>query len=210
VEYVFGCGCARGTTQCDPALAGFDLQVDCLGRQLRANLDAVAASGHTPSGWAPGVAMSTLDGARVTPKDASTAALYDYAPLVAYQKAGGSWLFWNVWEKYATFLGYKGAGSVATPTASIGDACTVSGNCAFTGGVCATNYPGGLCTAVCTGTCPSDPSSTPAFCADFQGQGGFCLPVCNPNASACRTGYSCLRVAQFGDGGAGAYVCSPQ
>ena len=209
VEYVFGCGCARGNSACDPALAGFDLQVDCLGRALRASLDEVAANGKTASGWGPKIASNTLDNIRVTPADASTAALYQYTPYVDSGKAGGNWLFWNLWQKYAQAIGYKGAGS-ATSTATIGAPCTSTGTCSFTGGICATNYPGGLCTASCTGTCPTDASGTSAFCADFQGQGGFCLPICNPNASACRSGYSCLKVAQFGDATQTANVCTPQ
>jgi hypothetical protein len=209
VEYVFGCGCAEAQSSCDPALAGFDVQVDCLGSALRESLGAVAANGHTDGGWAPNVAMTTLDGVRVTPKDASTAALYQYTPRVAQGGAGGNWLFWNLWQKYAAALAYKGATGSAAPTASIGDACTVDGNCAYQGGVCATNYPGGLCTATCTAVCPTDPSNAAAFCANFQGQGGYCLPVCNPSAPACRAGYTCERVAEFGDAGTGQYVCTP-
>src|SRR5258706_5613827 len=34
VEYAFGCGC-DGKGKCDPKLAGFDVQVECLARQLR-------------------------------------------------------------------------------------------------------------------------------------------------------------------------------
>ena len=46
VEYVFNCGCAQPQASCDPALAGFDLQVDCLGR-------ARSARASTP--WPPAV-----------------------------------------------------------------------------------------------------------------------------------------------------------
>jgi len=208
VEYVFGCGCADGAGDCDPSLAGFDVQVDCFASALRESLDAVAASGHTDGGWGPGIAMTTLDGFRLTPADASTAALYQYTPAVDQGAAGGNWLFWNLWQKYASALGYKGT-TTTQATASIGDACTSSGQCAYARGVCATNYPGGLCTAACTVTCPTDASSTPAFCASFAGQGGFCLPVCNPSAPACRSGYTCESVAAFEDGGAGQYVCTP-
>lgn len=206
VEYVFGCGCAAGQSSCDPALAGFDVQVDCLGRALRQSLDEVSAQKHTSGGWGPGIAMTTLDGARVTPSDASTAALYQYTPLVDVNKAGGNWLFWNLWQKYAVALQYAGPPST-TPTTWIGDPCTVDGNCSFPNGVCATNLPGGLCTVSCTSDCPTNPSRGPSYCADFQGQGGFCLPVCNPAAPACRQGYSCQRVAKFGDATQGEYVC---
>jgi hypothetical protein len=209
VEYVFNCGCATAQASCDPAKAGFDVQVECLANSLRASLDAVAATGHTDGGWTPGSPLLTLDGVSVTPADASTAAIYQYIPTVAFGKAGGTWLFWNLWKKYAAALKYAGGGGSAPSTSSIGDACTVSGNCAFTGGVCATNYPGGLCTATCTGQCPTDAAHTPAFCADFQGQGGYCLPICNPNASACRSGYTCQSVAQFGSTTTAQYVCAP-
>ncbi len=209
VEYVFNCGCAESQTSCDPLKAGFDVQVSCLGNALRESLDAIAATGHTDGGWAPSTPSTTLDGAKVKPSDASTAAIYQYLPTVAVGKAGGTWLFWNLWKKYAAALKYAGASGAVTPTATIGDACTVSGNCGYDGGVCATNYPGGLCTATCTTTCPTDPSKTPAFCADFQGQGGYCLPICNPSASACRAGYTCQQIAEFGSATVAQYVCSP-
>jgi hypothetical protein len=209
VEYVFNCGCAEAQTSCDPLKAGFDVQVSCLGNALRESLTALAASGHTDGGWAVGTTTRTLDGVNVKPADTSTAAVYQYIPTVASGKAGGTWLFWNLWKKYAAALKYAGASGAVTPTASIGDACTVTGNCGYAGGVCATNYPGGLCTAACTSTCPTDTSGTAAFCADFQDQGGYCLPICNPSASACRTGYTCQRVAQFGSATTGQYVCSP-
>jgi hypothetical protein len=153
--------------------------------------------------------MTTLGGKRVTPADASTAAIYQYVPSVAVGASGGTWLFWNLWNKYAAALKYAGAGGVVTPTATIGDSCTASGNCGYDGGICATNYPGGLCTAACTGECPTVGTGPAAFCADFQTQGGYCLPVCNPSASACRTGYSCEQVAQFGNATVGQNVCAP-
>jgi hypothetical protein len=209
VEYVFNCGCATAQASCDPLQAGFDVQVECLANQLRQSLDAVASSGHTAGGWGPGISSLTLDGVRVTPADASTAAVYEHIPTIAAGKSGGTWMFWNLWQKYAAALKYAGGGTAVSPTASIGDACTASGECGFVGGVCATNYPGGLCTAACSGQCPTDSKGTVAFCADFQQQTGYCLPVCNPSASACRQGYSCVKVAQFGDATQGEYVCSP-
>jgi hypothetical protein len=211
VEYVFNCGCAAGRTSCDPALAGFDVQIDCFGRALRASLAEITTQGRTSGGWAPATTMTTLDGVKVTPVDASTAALYQYTPAVDVGKAGGSWLFWNLWQKYASALSYfGGSGGGGTATAWIGDACTVDGNCGYTGGVCATNYPGGLCTTTCTTDCPSDPTRVASFCADFSGQGGYCLPVCNPAASACRTGYACQRVTKFNDATQAENVCVPQ
>ncbi len=176
VEYVFNCGCATAQASCDPAQTGFAAQVECLASQFRQSLDEVAANGHTAAGWGPGIASTTLDDAHVTPADASTAAVYQYIPTVAVGAGGGTWLFWNLWKKYAGALKYAGGGVVATPTASIGDGCTVDGNCAFQGGVCATNYPGGLCTATCTGQCPIGPGGRAAFCADFQQEGDTAFP----------------------------------
>ena len=210
VEYVFGCGCASGHTDCDPSLAGFDVQVDCFGRALRASLSQVASQGQTAGGWGPSAEKATLDGVTVTPVDASTAALYQYTPYVKTNATGGNWMFWNLWQKYATAMNYAGGAPVPPTGAWIGDACSSNGTCSYTGGGCATNYPGGLCTASCTGTCPSDPSKVAAFCADFQSQGGFCLPVCNPSAPACRKGYACQQVAEFGDATQSAYACVPQ
>lgn len=209
VEYAFGCGCI-GPGQCDAAYAGFDVQVDCVGAALRESLDAVAATGRTDGGWGPGVNGTTLDGVAVTPKDDSTAALYQYTPVVAVGQAGGNWLFWNLWRKYASFAGYGGAKS--TPQGPwIGDPCAADSACVYgaTAGTCATMFPGGLCTLACTGSCPSAMGEAQTFCADFGMQGGFCLAVCNPADPQCRTGYACKSVVQTGSPGTSKYVCFP-
>ena len=210
VEYVFGCGCT-GSGSCDPAMAGFDRQVDCLGRALRTSLDAIAANGQTAGHWGPGIASLTLDGQTVTPVDASTAALYDYTPTVALEKSGGNWLFWNVWQNYTLALGYGGGVPSSSPNGAwIGDACTTDPSCSVPSGICVTNYPSGLCTIGCTSDCPTDSAHGPSFCADFPGQGGFCLAVCNLGAPACRAGYKCEKVAKFGDATVSEAVCLPQ
>lgn len=210
VEFAFGCGCiAPG--QCDAAYAGFDVQVDCLGAALRESLDAVAATGKTDGGWGPGIASTTLDGVTVTPKDDSTAGLYQYTPVVAQGQPGGNWLFWNLWRKYAAYAGYGGAKS-APQGAWIGDACSASGACVYgaTAGTCATQFPGGLCTLSCTGSCPTAMGEAGTFCASFGAQGAFCLAVCDPADPQCRTGYGCKSVAQGGNGGTSGYVCFPE
>ncbi len=207
VEYAFGCGC-EAPGNCDPSYAGFDVQVGCLGAALRVSLDAVAATGKTADGWGPGIAATTLDGVQVTPKDDSTSALYQYTPVVATGSAGGSWLFWNLWRKYAAAAGYTGA----KPGAAIwiGDACEGNAACVLgsTQGTCATQFPGGLCTIACTASCPSAVGQPPSFCADFGAQGGFCLEVCNPADVQCRQGYTCKSVQQAG-GTATQSVCFP-
>jgi hypothetical protein len=206
VEYVFRCGCLQ-TGNCLENLAGFDRQVDCLGRQLRAALDEIKSSHtqRTVSGWGPKVATTSMDDISVTPANQSTAALYDQIPRVNQDGAGGTWLFWNIWQLYAPKLDYAGpVGSIDGRW--IGEPCAVDSACGFDNAVCATNYPQGLCTASCTGDCPSDPAKPQAYCAKFK-QNGFCFAVCNPAAPNCRPGYRCDHVAGMKDGDTG-YVCS--
>ncbi len=210
VDFAFGCGCdAPGS--CDPTYAGFDVQVACLASSLRDDLDAIAATGTTAGGWGPGVTATTTDGVQVTPKDDSTAALYQYTPVVAVGKAGGNWLFWNLWQGFTRALGYTPPAAPTGPTSWIGDACTGSGTCVYAGtaGLCATQFPGGLCTLSCTSSCPSSPTEVQTFCADFGSQGSFCLAVCNPQDPQCRSGYTCKSVAQAGGDAGTQYVCFP-
>jgi hypothetical protein len=208
VEYAFGCGCAA-PGNCDATYAGFDIQVDCLGAALRESLDAVAATGKTDGGWGPGIAGTTIDGVAVTPKDDSTASLYQYTPVVAVGQPGGNWLFWNLWQRYASALKYTGP--TTTGASWIGATCSTDATCAYggTAGTCATQFPGGLCTLACTSSCPSSTGQAATFCADFGAQGGFCLAVCNPSDPQCRTGYTCESVTQFGDAPSSQTVCFP-
>jgi hypothetical protein len=197
VEYVFRCGCDTDDT-CERGYAGFDRQVDCLGLKLRAALDEVVKQKGTASGWAVDKPSVTLDGESVTPSNEATAALYDRHPRVAADHAGGTWLFWNVWNRYAKAIGYSSPSGGAVADGWIGDQCVSSSACGYEGAACATNYPDGLCTLPCKGDCPTDTNKAEAFCADFKALGGFCLPVCNPGASACRKGYECVRLPRFG------------
>jgi hypothetical protein len=205
VEYVFGCGCP-GVGACDPRLAGFDVQVDCLGRALRRSLDAIATDAVTEGGFGPGVESTTLDGVKVTPHDEATAALYQYTPKVGFGSSG-NWLFWHIWQNYALGADYVGPIGPSGQTSWIGDACKTDPTCGYAGGICATNYPGGLCTAPCTTDCPADTSRVPTFCASFQ-QAGYCLAVCNPSvAASCRDGYTCKKVQRFGNANESQNVC---
>jgi hypothetical protein len=207
VEYVFGCGC-DGAGTCDPALAGFDKQVDCYGQAMRSMLDDITANGANNGGWAPGNASETVDGQSVTPADVSTAALYRYTPKVAVGQPGGNWLYWNIWQLYAQALGYAGPIGPGSGGAWVGDACTADALCTFNGGICATNYPGGMCTAACSSStpCPTEQGQAQTFCANFA-QGGYCLVVCNPSVPAsCRQGYTCQAV-QGAAGNDSANVC---
>ena len=206
VEYVFRCGCSSDT-KCDPTLAGLDRQASCLARQLRQDLDAIDSDGATAGNWGPGKASTTLDNQKVTPTDASTAALYQENPAVGTGKSD-QWLFWNIWQNYADFLQYVGPSGGGTQGAWIGDACQTDAMCVATGSLCATNFPGGMCIAACVDTCPSDPGRAETFCADFGAQGGYCLPKCKTGVpGACRTGYECRAIYQYGSQTVSADVC---
>ncbi|MBX3229352.1 MAG: hypothetical protein KIT84_17970 [Labilithrix sp.] len=201
VEYVFKCGCIKAT-KCLPETAGFDRQVDCLGRTLRDMLDQIRAGDRTASGWGPDITGTTLDDLKVTPANDATAVLYAYNPRVNENAGGGAWVFWNVWNLYAARMDYVGPLG-GTDGKWIGEPCTFDAECSRAGenAVCATaEYPGGMCTVSCPGSCPFQPGAAEAFCALFE-EGSFCLKQCNVGAAgACREGYECKRVKnELGD-----------
>jgi hypothetical protein len=210
VEYVFQCGCLARDI-CDPALAGFDIQVDCLGAALRKNLDDIDAKGQTAGGWAPEAPSRTLDGKVVTPADPATAALYDYGPRVSVKAGGGTWVFWRLWLLYTEALQYTGPIGNSGGTAWIGDACAVDRDCMLSGATCLSQTSGeGICSLGCTGECPSQEGRVPTFCASFGGTAGFCMAACDPNvAASCRTGFECRSVARFGNRSEAKFVCVP-
>ena len=198
IEYVFGCGCLA-SGNCLPELAGFDRQVDCLGRQLRVALDDIAKSSQTASGWGPEIVSTTLDNEKVSPTNDATAAIYDRRPYVNEGNGGGSWIFWNVWNVYSLALDYAGPLGGLGSGGWIGDACSSDQTCGYEGAICDTSpqYPDGLCSLPCTGTCPSQNDRPEAFCVAFP-SGGFCFQVCNLGAPACREGYECKSVLRAG------------
>jgi hypothetical protein len=207
VDYIFGCGCS-GPGACDAEAAGLDVQVACYANSLRTSLDAIDVGGTTAGGWIPGRGTTTLDGTAVTPTDASTAALYQFDPVVGSGSSGSS-MFANVWALYTRALGYTMPTGPTGATALVGDACIAAEDCDLPNPFCAAEPGGGFCTTKCTGTCPT----VDAFCASFGTKtGGYCLAVCSPNDPySCRTGYTCGDAVQFGSGGdAGSqYVCEP-
>ncbi len=207
VEYVFRCGCLQAKN-CLPALAGFDRQVDCLGRALRTAIDEIKANETTANGWGPDVVSLTLDSLKVTPANDATAVIYSRTPRVAEGLVGGTWIYWNVWNHYTVALDYFGPVGF-TDGQWIGEACQTTAMCSgVEGAICADNYPGGLCTVSCNGQCPTQPAKPDSFCAKFP-DGGYCLPICNPAAPTCREGYKCTRVAGVGSGDT-QHVCSPE
>lgn len=198
VEYVFRCGCLQGSN-CVPELAGFNRQVDCLARSLRVALDQITQKGSTAGGWGIDTTSLTLDSQKVTPTTEATAAIYDRLPKVDEGGEGGAWVFWNIYNQYALAMDYVGPVGGGTGGGWIGDACDSVASCGISEQqTCATNYPDGLCTVPCDGSCPNDPSRPEAFCADFKDNGGYCLVVCNLGAPSCRKGYKCVRLKQRG------------
>jgi hypothetical protein len=198
VEYAFRCGCLAAGN-CLPALAGIDRQLDCLARELRTSLEQIAATGATGGRWGTDKTSTSLDGLKVTPANAATAALYQRLPRVRVDEDDGVWIFWNVWNRYITFMEYGGpVGNGSATIKGVGDPCASDGECGD-GYTCSSGatYPGGYCTKSCTGDCPNAPDRPEGFCASFA-QSGFCFVVCNPNASACRQGYVCKAVKRFG------------
>lgn len=210
VEYVFNCGCSRPGV-CQVELAGFDRQVDCLGRRLRTYLDEIASNGQTASGWGPDQTSTTLDGVKVTPANEATAAIYAEMPRVNEGAEGGSWLFWNVWNLYVVGTEYAGPLGGGVGTSVLGEPCETDKSCSYEGAVCATNYPGGFCTLPCDGDCALGSGLPPAYCVGFA-SGGFCLPTCNPGAPACRSGYTCQRLRKQGatSDSDSSFVCFPE
>lgn len=79
--------------------------------------------------------------------------------------------------------------SASISAAAVGDSCTTDADCGA-GATCLTDgFPGGLCTAPCSGTvaCP-DGSLCAALAADSGS--AFCAVECNSTAD-CRNGYDC-------------------
>lgn len=74
----------------------------------------------------------------------------------------------------------------AAPVGVVGDACAEDADCAYSGGVCLTDLPGGYCSIECSATvlCPSD-----SVCATHA-SGAVCALLCESDTD-CRNGYFC-------------------
>ncbi len=203
VEYVFGCGCnGRGT--CDAEFAGLDKQLNCYGSALRSSLDQILrGNGLTDGGWGPGQLGLTYDGTKLTPGNAATAAMYQYEPIVG-EKKGGTWLVWNLWQRYAPVIGY--ARGAAGDNGTIGQSCA-GGTCAKPEYQCLLDAPGTLCTVRCQGSCPDGSDCV------FFGATSYCLGRCSTvgRNEDCRVGYECkAQPSTAAPGGASANVCVPR
>ncbi|HLU65759.1 MAG TPA: hypothetical protein VKZ63_05760, partial [Kofleriaceae bacterium] len=148
VDYAFGCGCPDGRG-CSSAYRGLDRQLACAAEHLRSYADAIEGGGTTIGGFAPGRATRVLDGVHVTPANKATAILYTYTPWIL-RGEGGNWLFWNVWQRYASALGYQRGMTAPFNEGFIGGACAADDDCFYDGGLCRD----GFCTLDCDRLCP--------------------------------------------------------
>lgn len=112
-----GCACPDGAA-CDPALAGFGLQVRCAAELVRGYLTDLDAKGSTITGWRVGVGRNTSDPCWVVPQNRATAALYTYTPWVGHYAAqcgtsqwGGSSLVALLVKHFKSLLPADGGGS---------------------------------------------------------------------------------------------------
>lgn len=192
VEYLFGCGCNGGGT-CDPSYAGLSRQLDCFAANLRATLNAqvaAAAMGTEVDGT-----FTTVDGVRVTPQNAATAAVYAWEPRLDLGK-GGAWMVWNLWGKYAKALEYQNQAS----TQAIGSPCQLNVNCKQDAFVCLPRPTGGVCSARCADSSGCENSVCIALNApDLPKSQGYCLVACEMEAAnTCPADLSCQTRRELG------------
>lgn len=201
-EYIFRCGCLQGAN-CLPELAGFDRQVECMARNLRAAFDQIAAEDATAGGWGRDKESLTLDGVKITPENDGTAVVYDRSPRLAEGEPGGTWFFWNLFHVYAAATDYNPPAGDASGVGWIGDKCVSAASCGFADAICDAE----TCTAKCSGECPAEDDKPPAFCAD----NGSCYRICNEQVpGSCRKGFKCVKLKPFGTGHLSTPVCAPE
>jgi hypothetical protein len=88
-------------------------------------------------------------------------------------------------------LGVAAALALAACGPTVGDACTINGDCG--NGLClqGANAPGGYCSLACQGNGGGDcPNGTACVSDGTQGNAGHCRRTC-ATSDDCRTGYSC-------------------
>jgi hypothetical protein len=86
IKQATGCACPDGAA-CDPAFAGFGLQVRCAAELVRGYLADLDADNSTITGWGVGIGRNTFDPCWVVPQTRATAALYTYTPWVGHWAA---------------------------------------------------------------------------------------------------------------------------
>ena len=209
VDYAFGCGCPDGRG-CSSAYRGLDKQLDCAADRLRAFADDLEGGGATISGWKPGRPKRALDGVSVTPANRATAVLYTYTPWIL-RGTGGNWLFWNIWKRYSTHLGYARGLHPPFNEGFIGGACADDLDCFYDGGLC----QGGTCSKACASTCPDRAGGfATTFCVTGGDGAGHCVARCDEAVSdtgtGCGDGQACVPRTRHSDASVSREVCLPE
>jgi len=216
IEFAFRCGCIDGKT-CLVEYTGLDIQIDCLARNLRNAFNQASIVGASFGGWGKEKTSFTLDNVAVTPSNEATAAIYTQIPRVANESHGGTWAFWNIYQRYlltGALSGFEaGLGEESSGTdMQVGEGCAQASEC-FSGPdtICASGYPGGLCTAPCDRSKKCPESGVCALFADGA-KDGFCFRRCNPSGADCRQDYVCRSVKVLSDADASSatdFACVP-
>lgn len=205
IDFAFGCGCPDGGS-CSSAFRGLDKQLACAADVLGDAADALAGGATTIAGFAPDLPKRVLDGVKVRPANRATAILYTYTPWIL-PGTGGNWLFWNIWRRYGTALGYAPALTMPFNEGFIGGACSADDECYFEGGLCRD----GACSRPCTSACPDRAGGfATTFCAEL-GDGDFCVARCDDALAAggCPAGQHCARANRPSDPTVSRDVCLP-
>ncbi len=115
LDWAMGYGVCDSCSTDDPSIQGFKgfaNQVDVATKAFRRYYDSISATGHTVSGWGPGIVKqlfcsdyeATTDGfcpntstpVNVAPANFVTSALYTYTPHFH-----GNYNFWKIWNRFA-------------------------------------------------------------------------------------------------------------
>ncbi len=236
-KFPFNCVCpARRTVQgqedqCSDRspgkYTGFAAQADCYGGEISRAISLAKQKKDTPHGFSTehdSLSADTPDQLVVRPKNAATAALYDYIPIVGERGGGQEGIggvsgFGYVWKKFADAVNYQPKGG--TPEKClVGDhlcsdakpACTNDAECSGTTPVCDVAH--GKCVACksdfgqsATGTFVCPTAAAPAClptgaCGDCSAKNSsLCArttetPACNVSQNKC----GCTDDAQCGAG----------
>jgi hypothetical protein len=207
VDFAFGCGCPDGQN-CSNAFRGLDKQLACSAERMASYDSNLVLGEPTIAGWKPGKFKRTSEGINLNPANRSTAILYTYTPWVL-EGSGGNWLFWNVWRRYSTHLGYSDGLTYPFNEGYIGAACSSDLDCYFTGARCDMNSLGqGVCTQSCDRTCPDRPGAhwTTTFCIAGD-DGGTCVAQCG-DGGTCAPGQLCRTRSRNGEVDVTRQVCT--
>jgi hypothetical protein len=128
----------------------------------------------------------------VLPANRSSAILYTYTPWVLPGK-GGNWLFWNVWRRYASALGYARGMSFPFNEGWIGGACQDARDCFYPNSICIGNAGSRFCSLPCATYCPprGDTGWAPVECITGSDGTGLCTAQCTDALGGCSSGTSC-------------------